>query len=339
MSFLMGLTCVSFADTESDITSQYESSAATMYMCGLFDSTTAYGFNLDGTVTKNDAAREAIRLIGAEDIVTANSFATTYTDASSEMSSYLGYLQRLGVNLSVSDTAFDGEAIMSTPAYLVLILQILGYQDITIYSPTEEIYARAQEVNLLTADEANQLQSLSFTRGAMAYIDLQALDVYLNGTDLTVYYMILNSGDLKSIAYPSDLVKYGTAYIGQVAVANAYKYMGVRYVHGGKSPRGFDCSGYVGYVMIESGIWNKFYGDCNSVSTQCVKVSKEEARAGDIVFFTGTQKKSGYTHVGIYLGNDMMIHASSSKGISVASISSTYWSGHYSTIARPKAMM
>ena len=83
------------------------------------------------------------------------------------------------------------------------------------------------------------------------------------------------------------------------------------------------------------------YGGKNKGSKKLPQpVSKAEAKPGDLVFFKNTYKTSKtYTHVGIYLGNNQMIHSATSSGISISNISSGYWGSHYACIARPTAMM
>ncbi len=96
-------------------------------------------------------------------------------------------------------------------------------------------------------------------------------------------------------------------------IAYAKKYVGVRYVYGGKGPDSFDCSGFVGYVYKHFGI--KLNSSASSMYSNGTKVSKSDLRAGDILFFdASTRGKAGsIDHVGIYLGNNKFIHASTSN--------------------------
>lgn len=100
--------------------------------------------------------------------------------------------------------------------------------------------------------------------------------------------------------------------IGQVA-AYAKKFTDVKYVYGGKSPSGFDCSGYVGYVFKKFGI--ELNSSSESMYSNGVKVSKSELRTGDILFFDASSRRSAgaIDHVAIYLGGDKFIHASTSN--------------------------
>lgn len=97
-------------------------------------------------------------------------------------------------------------------------------------------------------------------------------------------------------------------------IAYAKKFVGVRYVYGGKSPSGFDCSGFVGYVYENFGI--KLNNSSASMYSNGTKVSKSELKAGDLLFFDASNRKASgvIDHVGIYLGDGKFIHASSSNG-------------------------
>ena len=107
-------------------------------------------------------------------------------------------------------------------------------------------------------------------------------------------------------------------------VAYAKKYVGVRYVYGGKSPKGFDCSGFVGYVFKNFGI--ELNSSAASMYSDGVKVSKSALKAGDILFFDASSRKASgaIDHVGIYMGGGMFIHASTSNKKVVIQKLSTY---------------
>ena len=107
-------------------------------------------------------------------------------------------------------------------------------------------------------------------------------------------------------------------------IANAYKHLGVPYVFGGSSPRGFDCSGFIYYVYNQSG---KNMGRTNAAGYYNMAKKTSTPRVGDLVFFSGTYK-SGISHVGFYIGNGQMISAASS-GIKVDSIHTGYWSKYF----------
>ena len=105
------------------------------------------------------------------------------------------------------------------------------------------------------------------------------------------------------------------------------KYIGYPYVYGASNPdTGFDCSGYVCWVFNNSGVCDVGRMGANGLYSLCSDVSKEDARPGDLVFFEKTMGADvkGITHVGIYVGNDMMIHAGDPVGF--ADLKSEKWS-------------
>ena len=115
-------------------------------------------------------------------------------------------------------------------------------------------------------------------------------------------------------------------------IAEAEKYLGYPYVWGGASPStSFDCSGYVSWVVNHSG-WNFGRLTANGLLGVCTPVSSGDARPGNLIFFQGTYNTSGASHVGIYVGNGMMIHCG--DPISYANINTSYWQSHFYTFGR-----
>ena len=115
----------------------------------------------------------------------------------------------------------------------------------------------------------------------------------------------------------------------------AEKYLGYPYVWGGSSPStSFDCSGFICWVYTKSGVANIPRTTAQGIYNQCAPVSASEARPGDIIFFTGTYDSgSPVSHVGIYVGNGMMLHCGSP--IQYTSIQSPYWREHFYAFGRP----
>lgn len=109
-------------------------------------------------------------------------------------------------------------------------------------------------------------------------------------------------------------------------IATAKKYIGVPYLWGGESPSGFDCSGFVQYVFKAHGI--SLNRTCETQYKHGKYVSKSNLKPGDLVFFQNTYK-AGISHVGIYIGDGKFIHASSSKGVTISNLSSSYYTSHY----------
>ena len=106
----------------------------------------------------------------------------------------------------------------------------------------------------------------------------------------------------------------------------AEKYLGTPYVWGGSSPEtGFDCSGYVCWVLNQSG-WDVGRTTANGLWQQATKISETEAKPGDLVFFEGTYDTPGASHVGLYVGDGMMISAG--DPIKYSNIHSSYWDKH-----------
>lgn len=117
-------------------------------------------------------------------------------------------------------------------------------------------------------------------------------------------------------------------------IAEAEKYLGFSYVWGGSTPStSFDCSGFVCWVINQSGVGSMGRTTAQGIFNLCAKIPPGEAKPGDIIFFTGTYDSSGpVSHVGIYVGNGMMIHCG--NPISYASIITPYWTEHFYAFGR-----
>lgn len=117
-------------------------------------------------------------------------------------------------------------------------------------------------------------------------------------------------------------------------IAEAEKYLGYPYVWGGSSPStSFDCSGFACWVYTHSGVYNLPRTTATGIYNQCAIISPSEARPGDCIFFTGTYASAGpVSHIGIYVGNGMMIHCG--DPIKYANINTTYWQQHFYAFGR-----
>ncbi|WP_153127132.1 C40 family peptidase [Peribacillus tepidiphilus] len=109
-------------------------------------------------------------------------------------------------------------------------------------------------------------------------------------------------------------------------ISEGKKYIGTRYQYGGSTPKGFDCSGFVAYTYKKAtGI--TLPRTAAGMFQKGKAVHKSKLQKGDLVFFS-TYKK-GASHAGIYIGNNQFIHASSSKGVKIDSLNSSYWKNKY----------
>ena len=114
----------------------------------------------------------------------------------------------------------------------------------------------------------------------------------------------------------------------------ATKYIGWPYVWGGSSPStSFDCSGFVCWVYTASGVHNLPRTTAQGIYNQCARVSPSEAKPGDLIFFTGTYDSGvPVSHVGIYVGDNKMLHCG--NPIQYADLTSSYWSQHFYAFGR-----
>lgn len=165
----------------------------------------------------------------------------------------------------------------------------------------------------MSEDQAERYAILLQTKGNKAY--LFADDPYVsNGSEYLEYEI---PGEALTDERFANMVR------------EAEKYLGYPYVWGGSSPStSFDCSGFVSYVINHCGNgWDVGRLTANGLKNYCTIISPEEAKPGDLIFFKGTYNTSGASHVGIYVGNGMMLHCG--NPISYASINTSYWQQHF----------
>ena len=117
-------------------------------------------------------------------------------------------------------------------------------------------------------------------------------------------------------------------------IAEGEKYLGFPYVFGGSTPAtSFDCSGFVCWVYTQSGVYNLPRTTAQGIFDQCATVSREEAKPGDLIFFTGTYASgSPVSHIGIYVGGGQMLHCGSP--IQYTSVETNYWQSHLYSYGR-----
>ena len=128
-------------------------------------------------------------------------------------------------------------------------------------------------------------------------------------------------GNSKNTAYVQLGKTFITSRQGAQVVATGKKYIGVPYVFGGTTPKGFDCSGFIQYVFNELGYSIPRLADEQYKLGRAAKVN--ELEPGDLVFFSTYEPSA--SHCGIYVGDGNFMHASSSKGIRIDSLSNEYW--------------
>lgn len=130
-----------------------------------------------------------------------------------------------------------------------------------------------------------------------------------------------------TVVSPAAPESVAPAISGNQILAETQKYLGIRYLNGGASPSGFDCSGLVYYVLKQLG-YNSYRTPADQYK-QGDFVEKSNLKAGDIVFFSGTGT-AGISHVGIYAGNGQFIHAPNSRStVTYSNLTAGYWANHY----------
>lgn len=152
-----------------------------------------------------------------------------------------------------------------------------------------------------------------------------------------------NAMRIYSLARYGENLPLGNGFMAGAAMGNgsfedlmteATRYIGYPYVWGGSSPvTSFDCSGYICWVYTQSGVHSLSRTTAQGIFNQCAVVPRNEARPGDLIFFTGTYAASTpVSHVGIYIGNGQMLHCGSPIGY--ANIQSAYWTKHFYAFGR-----
>lgn len=185
-------------------------------------------------------------------------------------------------------------------------------------------------------DEGSEVAEIQGQLASLGY-PLDVDGAYGPATDLAVKefqksYGLEADGMVDAETYTALLgrempeVSRGSNYISRRVIQTSMQYLGVPYVWGGSSPSGFDCSGYTRYVFAHAGIYLPYTAD--GQYEMGTAISKSELIPGDLVFFT--TYTYGASHVGIYIGDGNFIHAASSIGVSIASLSDPhYWGSRY----------
>ena len=172
----------------------------------------------------------------------------------------------------------------------------------------------------MTDDERERYMVLNETMGNRPY--LFEGDVYANVTPTSEYLDYDIPGEALTDTKFANMIH------------EAEKYLGYPYVWGGSSPStSFDCSGFVSYVINHCGNgWNVGRQTAEGLRNSCSIIPESAAQPGDLIFFQGTYETPGASHVGIYVGNNMMIHCG--NPIQYASIDTPYWRQHFYCFGR-----
>ncbi len=161
----------------------------------------------------------------------------------------------------------------------------------------------------MSPDELNRYMLLLNTKGNKDYL---FADIYTDYDNPDEYHV---PGSALSDQQFAMMISVGERFLGRA------------YVWGGSSPStGFDCSGFVSYVLNHSG-WNVGRRSAAGLRAMCTIVPESEAKPGDLIFFKGTYNTSGASHVGIYVGNGMMLHCG--NPIQYTSVETRYWKNHF----------
>ncbi len=192
-------------------------------------------------------------------------------------------------------------------------------------------YAGWQRCNVSIGQEVKKGEEIAFTSDNSFHLEVTHQGQYLN----PMYFV--ENGDDGKCALPGTeggivIPEYPGAAMGDgsfgALITEAEKYLGYPYVWGGSNPNtSFDCSGFICWVYTQSGVHNLPRTTAQGIYNQCTPVSVENAKPGDLIFFTGTYDSANpVSHIGMYVGNGQMLHAG--DPISYANINSNYWQKH-----------
>jgi hypothetical protein len=183
------------------------------------------------------------------------------------------------------------------------------------------------------------LTNNALSRIAAADLDTEKLELYAVYQEMQGNKPYLFEGNI--YAHPGEYTDYeippealADATFAAL-IAEAEKYLGYPYVWGGSKPStSFDCSGFVCWVLDNSGVYPMGRTNAQGIFNQTTSIAPSEAKPGDIIFFTGTYDSSGpVSHVGIYVGDNMMIHCASG-GVQYARMDTKYWTQHFYAFGR-----
>lgn len=281
----------------------------------------------------------------------------TYSQMEAALRQKLDQFQQ---NHDYDEYHFDLDAIGHDPYVLISILSAMYPEGWTLAQITPTLNTLFDKQYILTVDVETELRYRDDGNGGverypyticnvkLENFDLSHVPVYvMNEETLSRYALYMatlgNRPDLFPDSESVDRLKNGyedydipdealsdTRFAAMIAEAE--KYLGYPYVWGGSSPStSFDCSGFVCWVVNHSG-WSLGRTSAQGLFNACTPISRGNARPGDLIFFQGTYDTPGVSHVGIYVGNNRMIHCG--NPISYTIINTQYWQSHFYAFGR-----
>ena len=267
------------------------------------------------------------------------------------------YLDTYEATHDYDEYHFDLDEIEHDPYVLISILSALHEGMFTIDQVQGDLQTLFDKQYILTEtvttetryDSDGDPYTWTICTVTLENFDLSHVPVYMMGEDqLSLYatYMstLGNRPDLfPSSGYVSKYIEnpptaweipaeYLTDERFNTLITEAEKYLGYPYVWGGSSPStSFDCSGFVSYVLTNSGLCNT--GRLGAQGLYNISTPVSDPQPGDLVFFVGTYDTSGVSHVGIYVGDGMMLHCG--DPIQYSNLNTSYWQSHFYAYGRP----
>ena len=267
------------------------------------------------------------------------------------------YLDTYEATHDYDEYHFDLDEIEHDPYVLISILSALHEGMFTIDQVQGDLQTLFDKQYILTEtvttetryDSDGDPYTWTICTVTLENFDLSHVPVYMMGEDqLSLYatYMstLGNRPDLfPSSGYVSKYIEnpptaweipaeYLTDERFNTLITEAEKYLGYPYVWGGSSPStSFDCSGFVSYVLTNSGLCNT--GRLGAQGLYNISTPVSDPQPGDLVFFVGTYDTTGVSHVGIYVGDGMMLHCG--DPIQYSNLNTSYWQSHFYAYGRP----
>lgn len=231
-------------------------------------------------------------------------------------------------NIAYLEAILESEDIMEITKRTEYIKQISEY-DRNVFEEyakaKKEVDDRKRELDRVSAEYQRQKEEFDAQLGKTSS-EISALD-----EEIKEKKEKLNTLNDEKKAIEDKI--YKQTYEGKL-FAEAEKYLGYPYVWGGSTPEtSFDCSGFVCWSYTHSEVYNLPRTTAQQIYDQCKKIAPSEARAGDLIFFENTYSSSEpVTHVGIYAGDNRMLHCG--NPIQYASIQTAYWQSHFYAYGR-----